>query len=320
MTTLLRRLALFLLLLVAADQAIGWALARMFWSPANTELDDLSPGIRYAPQVVVSGSSRAKTHYVADSLEAYLGKRAYNFGRDGQRSSLYHYAVARMVTAHRVPELWLMEVDEGVFAGEEDTGRLADLLPFADRYPAAREVVEERSATEPLKLWSRIYPYNSLALTLVKSRIRPPGPVARNGFRPLQGELQAPGVAAAPTGFASAGGEHGAGPAAEVNPRKLEYLRRTVRELRGRGARVVAVRSPVYPESPEAWRAHRREGERLRALFASLGVRYVDMQAAGDGGFADPALYKDARHLNERGATRFTRALADSLLRGGAAR
>ncbi|HEU0076180.1 MAG TPA: hypothetical protein VFQ76_00950 [Longimicrobiaceae bacterium] len=318
MRTLLRRLAVFLALVVAADQAIGWALARMFWSPANTELDDISPGIRYAPQVVVSGSSRAKTHYVADSLETYLGKRAFNFGRDGQRSSLYHYAVARMMLAHRAPELWLLEVDEAVFAGDEDPGRLADLLPYADRYPEVREVVEERSATEPLKLWSRIYPYNSMALTLVKSRIRPPGPVARNGYRSLQGELAAPAGGAAPAGFASAAAEHA--PAGQVNARKLEYLRRTLRELAGRGVRVVAVRSPVYPESAEAWRAHRREGERLRAMFASLGVRFVDMQAAGDSGFADPGLYKDARHLNERGATRFTRALADSLLRAGPAR
>jgi hypothetical protein len=313
MRILLRRLAVLLLLLVAADQAIGWALARMFWSPANTELDDISPGILYAPQVAVSGSSRAKTHYVADSLGAYLGKRAYNFGRDGQRSSQYHYAVARMVLSHEVPELWLLDVDEGVFAGEEDNGRLADLLPYADRYPAVREVVEARSAMEPLKLWSRIYPYNSLALTLVKSRIRPHGPVARNGFRPLHGELAAPG-AAAPAGFASAAGEHG--PAVKVNASKMDYLRRTIGELRRRGVGVVAVRSPVYPESPEAWRAHRREGDRLRALFARLGVRFVDMQAAGDGGFADPALFSDARHLNEGGADRFTRALADSLLRG----
>ena len=57
----------------------------------------------------------------------------------------------------------------------------------------------------------------------------------------------------------------------------------------------------------------RRIAADLARTFGELGVRYVDFSILDHPELSDPALYRDAEHLNGTGALRFTRELAESL-------
>ena len=159
-----------------------------YQSPGNAT-SDLGAGARRRPQVAIGGSSRARNHYVADSLERFLGKRVHTFGRGGQFSSLFQYAVAGLVLAESVPEVWVIEADARLYRGS-DSDKLAELLPYATRNAAVRAAISTRSRFERVKFWSRIYPYNSLALNLLKRRISPTWVVPRNGFSALHGDVR----------------------------------------------------------------------------------------------------------------------------------
>jgi hypothetical protein len=299
-------LSLFVLAAVvtAADQVLGRALNRMFDSPRNAAVDDLGAGARRHPQVAITGSSRARNHYAADSMERFLGKRVHNFGRGGQVSSVFQYVAAQLVLAEYVPEVWVIEADARLYRGNADADKLAELLPYVNRSPAITEALGTRSRYEHLKLRSRIYPYNSLALSLLKARLQPTSTVPRNGFRPGRGEIS-PG-----TTFESLDEAELFPP---VEPVRLLYLRRLVADLRSRGIYVVAVRSPFYPADAKTRSLLAREGRELAAVFASMRVPFIDVSWERYPEFARGALYADRRHLNEQGALRFSHVIADSI-------
>ncbi|MFL5540227.1 MAG: hypothetical protein ACJ8J0_14650 [Longimicrobiaceae bacterium] len=287
----------------AADRASGAALERML--PATTT--DLRSGMELHPEVAVLGSSRAVYHYAADTLQGRLGVRVYNFGRSGQASPLFHRAVGEMLLAEHPPRLLVLEVDASSVAGPDDLSRLAVLLPYWRRYPAVKEVVLRRSRFERVKLLSRAYPYNSLVLNMVVQRLRRRGE-PRLGFRTLHGRADGAGGADAATEETPLG-PGGMRPEAT----KVRAVACLVAAMRGRGARVVAVRSPRLLPSAAA-RREAAEGHRLLAgVLGAMRVPFIDFEASPGPAFRDPAYFRDVDHLNEEGATRFTRELADSL-------
>jgi len=287
----------FAALVWAADQACGAALERML--PATTT--DLRQGMETHPEVAVLGSSRAEYHYAADTLQRRLGVRVYNFGRSGQASPLFHRAVGEMLLAEHAPRLLVLEVDAATVAGPDDLSRLSVLLPYWRRYPAVKEVVLRRSRFERVKLLSRAYPYNSLVLNMVVQRLRRHRE-PRLGFRALHGRADGAGDEAPP------------GPGSlRLDTLKVRYVACLVAGMRGHGARVVAVRSPRLLPSARA-RAEAAAGHRLLArVLGGMRVPFIDFEAAPEPAFRDPALFRDLDHLNEEGATRFTREVADSL-------
>jgi hypothetical protein len=296
-------LAAFALLVFGIDRALGRALRWMYESPGGAEVDDLGTGARRHPQIAISGSSRARNHYVADSLEQYLGKRVHTFGRGGQFSSLYQYSVAQLVLTESTPDVWVIEADARLYRGS-DSDKLAELLPYATRNAAIREAVTTRSRFERVKFWSRAYPYNSLALNLVKERLRPTWAVPRNGFHALRGRINPrERVDSLET--------------AEFFPPvdsvKLEYLHGLVDSLRSRGVRVLAVRSPFYAGDTKTRALLQREGRELAAVFASMAVPFIDVSGERYPEFASSEVYANRRHLNEQGALRFSRIIADSI-------
>jgi hypothetical protein len=287
----------FAALLWAADRLTGAALDRLL--PHTTT--DLRRGMRRHPEVAVLGSSRALYHYAADTLERRLGMRAHNFGVAGQRSPLFHRAVAAMLVAEHPPRLAVLEVDGFTVAGDDDLSHLSVLLPYWRRYPAVKDVVLRRSRWERVKLLSRAYPYNSLALNMVVQRLRR-STDPRLGFQALHGrlDLRAEVVASEVAG-------------ARLDPLKVRYLGCLVRGLRAHGVRVVAVRSPSFPASPAERSAADAEHRALAGVLGELEVPFIDFTTADLPEFRDPRFFRDRAHLNEEGATRFTRIVADSL-------
>lgn len=312
----MRRLLLSLLAMVALigalDQAVGRGLEALFHASSNpTDGDVLGRAWEMQPPIVVCGSSRASHHYVSDSLASWAGAPVFNLGRDGSFGPAYQYGCAGILLRHYTPGLWIMEVDDAVMRGPELTDRLSCFLPWSRSEPAARELVLRRSRYEPIRLLSRIYPFNSLVLRLAAPFVRVENS-ARLGFLPLSGTFR-PGAPEPDPGttLRTVAGRAGAREPAESL--KLRDLRATVQLLHSRGVRVVAVRSPRYLLSPAAVERDTADARELEETFGSLGVRFLDFSAAHMTRYADPALFRDPSHLNETGALLFSREMADSL-------
>lgn len=305
----MRKLLLSLLamtaLLFVLDRAIGAGLERLFRESANpTDGDVLGHAWTMRAPVIVCGASRASHHYVSDSLGVALGAPVFNLGRDGSWGAAYQYGSAGILLNHYTPSLWIMDVDAFIVRTPEMLDRLSCFLPWAHSEPVARELVGLRSHEEPVRLLSRIYPYNSMVLRLAASH-RGQDAAPRFGFLPLVGTMTQ----------ADADREAASAPVARaaVDTLKARFLARAIDALRARGVTVVAVRSPRYARAEAAVARERVDGRELREVFARHGVRFLDFSASARPDWAEASLYRDASHLNETGALRFSAELADSL-------
>lgn len=296
-------------LLFCIDRIVGGAMERLFRESPSDDGDLLGRGFARNPDVGVCGDSRAQNHYVVDSLEVMLGCRAYNFGRGGM-STGFQYGVAEMLLKRHVPRVWIMEVEPDIYAFKELTDRNSCFLPYTRTDPVAVELSDGRGRYERIKRWSRMYPYNSLFVSLIADRLGK-APQNRLGYVSLHGRM----------GDADAGeaaGEAGEGRGGQdwnppADSSKIRRLREIVRAMRANEVHLLAVRSPEFLRT-EGERAYdRRKGSNLARVFEGLGVTYLDIDAERYPQFHDPSLYRDPVHLNERGALIFTRAIADTL-------
>jgi hypothetical protein len=305
----MRKLFLSLLalnaLLFVLDRAVGAGMAHLFRTSTNEEEGDrFGRAIAAQPEVVISGSSRALHHYVADSLGTMLGARVYNLGRDGAWGGLYQYGAAAILLRHGTPRLWILDVFPQSYSEPEVRDYLSCFLPYVDQEPAAAEVAVQRSRWERIRMLSKTYPYNSLLVSLL-------APKLGKAAHPRDGYLELMGVMAVDTTHAPQAPK-GSGPFPR-DPLKMKYLRKAIALLKSHGVEVIAVRSPQFV----AGEAARAQDRRIRAdcarVYGELRVRYLDFSPLDHPEYADARLYQDAEHLNGTGALRFTRALADSI-------
>jgi hypothetical protein len=296
--------ALLLALLWLADFAVGAALAHLFHDSPGQDADRLGRAFDYRAPIVVCGSSRVEHHYMVDSLEAELGVRAWNLGQPKSWGALYQYGSAAIVLRHYVPRLWIMEVEPGTYAFPERMDHLVSFVPYVNEEPAAAALLNLRSPWEPVKRLSRIYPYNSLVVDLLTPYVK--HPQLRHGYVPLLGT-----VADDPMRGLENPEPVPDHPAPDTL--KMRYLRKTIALLRAHHVAIIAVRSPYWPPNDDYLAIDVRVERDLREVFGELGVRYFDFSPRHNPEFLDPHLFRDVAHLNESGALRFTRALADSI-------
>ncbi len=230
-------------------------------------------------------------------------------GRGGM-STGFQYGVVEMMLKRHVPKVWIMEVEPDNYAFKEMSDRHSCFLPYAAKDPVAAELADSRGRYERLKRVSKMYPYNSLFISLIGERLGK-APQNRLGYVPLDGTLgQADAGDAAGAAGEGRGGQEWNPPA---DTAKMQRLRIVVRDLKAHGVHVLAVRSPEFLRTTGERDYDRHKGANLARVFTGLGVPYLDIDAGRYPRFRDPLLYRDPVHLNRRGALLFTRAIADTL-------
>jgi hypothetical protein len=111
--------------------------------------------------IIILGSSRANHNYRPDIFEKRLNLSVYNAGRDGNYI-FYHYAILTGVLKRYTPKIIILDFDPGEFSKTQlSYDRISSLLPYYERHPEIRAIIELKSPYERIKLLSSIYPYNS---------------------------------------------------------------------------------------------------------------------------------------------------------------
>jgi hypothetical protein len=155
------------LILFVVDQGIGSILHYFYFRQKYGVLYRTTYAMDSTrADILVFGSSRANHHYVPDIFEDSLHCTCYNTGRDGN-FILYNYAIFKAITNRYQPSLIVMDVNSWEIIYDPNSyERLSSLLPYYKDHNEIRGVVAHKSPFEKVKLFSSIYPYNSLPLTI----------------------------------------------------------------------------------------------------------------------------------------------------------
>ncbi len=183
---------ILILLIGLSDQVIGRILRHYYFK----QLSGLYYRTTFAidsttADILIFGSSRANHHYVPEIFEDSLNLSFYNLGREGN-FLLYNYAVFKSLVKRYTPKIVLFDVNIDELNYEKASyDRLSSLLPYYRDHPEIRNVIELKSPYEKLKLVSEIYPFNSSLITIVigNTEINKTRKKDREGYVPLMGYL-----------------------------------------------------------------------------------------------------------------------------------
>jgi hypothetical protein len=116
--------------------------------------------------VLIFGSSTANHNYLPETFQKRLKMSTYVVGRDGN-SILYDFAVLKVILTRYSPKMLLLDFDLQEFTNDKDDyDKLSSLLPYYEKHPEVRSIVDLKSPFEKYKLLSEIYPYNSSIFTI----------------------------------------------------------------------------------------------------------------------------------------------------------
>jgi hypothetical protein len=304
----LLNLLMFLGLLFAFDKAAGYILQQLYFRQVAGELYRATYSIDSTKaDILVFGSSRASHHYVPEIFEENLHMSTYNTGRDGNYL-LYNYAVIKSVTKRYSPKVIILDVNpSALFYRKDDYDRLSTLLPYYNSHTEIRDIVDRRSKYENFKLYSSIYPYNSLSLSVLIGNLEIAKKlyVSDKGYLPFYGKLPPENMMASmkkpkdnPEEIYSD----------SIDSFKIAALEDIAKICSKRKITLIFVFSPIYSKINSEL-----ANNKLMAVVKKYNVRYIDFST--DSSFVHhPQYFQDESHMNDDGARIFSRKLAEVLI------
>jgi hypothetical protein len=262
-----------------------------------------------APQLdtVFYGSSRVRQHLDPVVVDGVSGRTSHNAGANGQGLA-YAVGVQTLVLDRAVrPMCHVLHLDaDDLLAPKIE--RATVLSPFAGESGVLR-VLRQGDAWVDLKVWSSLWRYNSVGLSMVMNAgktgpdpgrgfhprpVRDPSKPDRRRFDRTLDNLELDGV--------------------DAGARVL--LDQFVAQAHDHGDEVVLFTSPGHEGTGDGTVLHpvrQRAIALLRAESARLGVRYISYDEASHAMFRSRDLFSNNAHLNADGAALFSKVLADDL-------
>lgn len=284
------KLIVFVLLLYAADSLVGSGLKYLYFHQQEEDFYYTTKTLDIQDSaIVILGSSRARNHYNPQIISDSLGMSCYNAGRSGCFLPYQRAQLDMMLDRYR-PKVIVLEVTPyDMNPGNGDYERLSGLLPYK-HHASWREVIERKSALEPYKCLSAIYPYNSLLLKML-TNLKPRGEFSDNGFQPLDGQWN--GVYADTDG----------GGSEVASERKRQEMEHIVEVCRQRHIQLLMVTSPYYGHFTSA-----KTLEVTDSICKANDIPYLSM--LNNPAFDDDTCFFTADHLNRHGADKFSSMVA----------
>jgi hypothetical protein len=266
---------------------------------------------RIGADILITGSSRALTHYDPRVIEKATGHSAFNIGINGSQTDMQVAVFKTYLEHNRQPRLLIHNLDSFTFETSHGGVYFPGLyLPYLNEEPIYRALhVIDRDTW-----WSRYVPlYGYTVEDMNFTWMRGLGGLV--GWRPREDRFDGFQPRHTPwTGdFEAFKRSNPNGVEFPVEPAGLAIFEDMLRLCRDRGIPVLLVYSPVYSEM----QALERNRADLFARFHSLAVQYratlwdysqLPMSS-------DKANFYNSQHLNADGAARFSGELAAALAR-----
>lgn len=289
---------LFISLLILSDFGLGSILKASFNSSKDLGIARLNYTFKATSEnILILGSSRAMHHFVPGIVSAKTKKTVYNCGFEGQGLK-FCYLQLREITARYLPDHVILEISPNILTDSLSDDKLNILMPFAEKDTAVANAITGKKLMQKVKLFSRIYPYNSLLFDLVYSKYKSVKD-SFNGFVPLHAEMSGTQRSSAEekTSYAS------------VRSTQLESLDRIINLWIKNSIRLDLVISPVF-ELKATDKIIITEMKNYLLKYRS--IRLSDYSTFTTT-YGNPLLFKDNLHLNKRGASLFSEEIGTLL-------
>lgn len=305
------RIAAFFVLLcamaLALDAFIGFALRRL----TTGDFGDWNRivGGQVNADIVISGSSRARSHYDPRVLRALTGLSAFNIGLNGSQTDMQLARLKTYLAHNRKPRLLIHNLDAfslQVSHGEVyDPGQYVPYLAEAHLYRALLRINGDTRKARYVPLYG--YAVQDMRLNwltgLRQTLVPPSTPTLFDGYEPRNvgwtGE------------FDDFRARNPRGVSIPVEAEGTAQLEELLRLCAQQGVRVVLVYSPEYLEMQSMTSNRTEIFERFETLGRLHGVDLLDFSASPLSSHADN--FYNSQHLNAAGADTFTRELAGRL-------
>lgn len=293
------KLLAFLLLVYVADFFIGNLLNNFYFKQNSGFQYRTTYAIdKTRADVLVFGSSRANHHYYPEIIESKLSMTNYNAGRDGN-FIFYNYAVLEAILKRYTPKIVVLDVVKGEFReNAESYDRISTLLPYYDSHPEMRQVIELKSQFERVKLFSKIYPYNSsiFSIAIGNTEHNKKKWNDYNGFVPLNRK-----IAYTAKGDTTINDF-------KIDSVKIEYFESFIKQCKNKGIQLFIVVSPYFLIS----KVTDKSIIIARKIAIDNNVNFLDYSQ--DTTFRlNHDLFADYSHLNLDGAKLFSRKFMEDI-------
>ncbi|MEP7108277.1 MAG: hypothetical protein ABI760_09840 [Ferruginibacter sp.] len=251
--------------------------------------------------VLIFGSSRANHHYRPDIFEDRLNMTYYNVGRDGN-FIFYHYAMLKGILERYAPKIIVLDLVKEEFRKNSNSyDRIATLLPYYDSHPEIRSIIELKSHYEKYKLFSKIYPFNSLILKIS---------IANTDFNKkrspdIKGYIPKTRTWDQPITYDTTDVRY------ELDNKKIEMYEDFIKDCNKAGIKLYVFVSPYFIKLNHTDYSIAIGGE----IAKKYNIKFYDY--SNDSLFtSNRSLFDDMVHLNHGGAKVFTDLVVDRILNG----
>ena len=296
---------LFVALLFAIDRVVGAAFVSMKdlglqKNPENMWLKTPFVVEKVNSDVVIVGSSKASHHYVPQMFEDSLGMTAYNCGQDGC-FFLYQNCIINMLLDRYRPKMILWDIQPGSFTSHNDKEyqNIRYLSPYYPQSVWAKDYIDSESMKMPLRMQSRMFAYNSKALNFLFPLVMGSSKT-ENGYIPLPNKGYK---------YPEKRGSKAVELPYSPNDKYLSLLSATLERCKEEGVKVQLFISPEYNYESDAYLA---AVEDICRVSFDKGVHCHNYHSLGAN---DSTMFKDASHLNDKGARIYTAKVVHDIAR-----
>lgn len=297
-------------LLVICDRVTGSILDHLYYKQNHgDDYTTIYAMTKTSDSILIFGSSRASHHYKARQIAGATGMSCFNAGRDDMGIP-YARAILSSILQRHKPRAIILDVLPLELSGDKTMAyqRMETaLLPLAARYPALDEYIALAGNAEVFKRKaSGIYAYNSRIGMMIQNSYTHFGHSSDMGYEPLIGAIDT--VVYKKSIWKDMDDDK---PVDKVYDAMLDSIISTAKE---RAIRLAVIVSPFY------FYNNFSDNEGYVALKRKMAqhpeVAFLDF--TNDPVFTgQPALFRDDVHLNDTGATIYTRMVVAQLQQRG---
>lgn len=267
----------------------------------NTKLNHSIFNIR--EDVLIFGASRAQHHYNPKIISDSLSLSSYNLGSDGQ-NIYFHYALLKNTLLKHTPKVIILELSkiDIIDLPNWNLEKLGVLTPYTNVSKEIENIVHLKSNTEKYKTQLNAYKYNSLAhkviyYGLLNKNIK--GINDDNGFSPLKKVWDSSKFKAEKRTKEI-----------KIDKVKLSYLDSFIQVCIDNNIKLYLIVSPFGIKTEIDNYATKFFSNYLNETYQMKIFDYSE-----DSMFLNKMeLFEDRTHLNEKGATLFSKKVVNDIL------
>jgi hypothetical protein len=298
---------LFALLSIGLNVVINYGMHRI--TTSGYGVSNRVMGGKVNAEIVISGSSRALTHYESEIIEKITGFSTFNIGRNGAQTDMQLAYLKAYLNNNAKPKLVIHNLDLFSFQTSKEIFDPAQYMPYLDQtpiYDAIRKIYPDAWK------WKYLPLYGYVAEDMRFSWLQ--GLKALLGINPQEDQIQGfqPRFTSWTGDFEKFRASHPDGVLTEMETQGVREIEELIELCRQQDVKVLLVYSPEYHEMQLLERNRPEIFQKIREICEKYNVPlwdYSDSPISLDRGW-----FYNSQHLNAQGARVFSSELAHRLI------